>query len=264
MAGERPDWEWYQRASEQVASGELDAAEDIIESALVAGHLWRVSLLIAPALQALRGRDRFETLASEARRRVDGRHLEPLVITASPGTQSHVAPLLLVLHGATGNASIELERWRPATRLGWIVAAGQSSQPATADGFCWDPPRERVAQDLRLIAANLPPHGRVVVAGFSQGAWIALNLGLQADIVVAGSVVMIAPFAGPDPNLPAAWRRLKVSILVGENDTYRTPVEQLAQQLTQGDHHVSLEIIPDLGHAYPADFDARLPTLLRR
>ena len=264
MARERPDWEWYQRASEQVAADELDAAEDIIESALVAGHLWRVSLLLAPALQALRGRDRFETLASEARRRVDGRHLEPLVITAGPGSPSHVAPLLLVLHGATGNASIELERWRPATRLGWIVAAGQSSQPATADGFCWDPPRERVEQDLRLIAAKLPPHGRVVVAGFSQGAWIALNLGLQANIVVAGSVVMIAPFAGPDPDLPAAWRRLKVSILVGENDTYRTPVELLAQQLGQRDHHVSLEIIPDLGHAYPADFVARLPSLLRR
>jgi predicted esterase len=264
VTGDRPDWEWYRRASEQAAAGELEAAEKTIESALAAGHLWRISLLTAPALQALRGRDRFEAVASEARRRVDGRHLEPLVITATPETQRPVAPLLLVLHGATGNASIELERWQPATRLGWIVAAGQSSQPATEDGFCWDPPRERVAQDLRLIAAKLPPHGRVVVAGFSQGAWIALNLGLQANLVVAGAVVMIAPFAGPDPDLPAAWRRLKVSILVGENDTYRTPVELLAQQLLQRDHHVSLEVISDLGHAYPADFVARLPALLSR
>jgi predicted esterase len=261
---ERPDWEWYQHASDQVAAHELDAAEETIDSALVAGNLWRVSLLIAPALKALRGRERFEALASEARRRVDERHIEPLVITAAPGTQSPVAPLLLVLHGATGNASLELERWRPATKLGWIVAAGQSSQPATEVGFCWDPPRERVAQDLRLIAAKLPPHGRIVVAGFSQGAWIALNLGLQADIVVAGSVVMIAPFAGPDPNLPAAWRRLKVSILIGEGDTYRTRVELLAQQLTEREHHVSLEVIPGLGHAYPVDFVARLPNLLRR
>ena len=264
MAGERPDWEWYQRASEQVASHELDAAEETIEGALVAGNLWRVSLLVAPTLQALRGRDRFEAVASEARRRADRRHLEPIVLTAAPRIRTQVAPLLLVLHGATGNASVELERWRPATNLGWIVAAGQSSQPATEDGFCWDPPRERVAQDLRLIAAQLPTHGRVVVAGFSQGAWIALNLGLQANIVVAGSVVMIAPFAGPDPNLPAAWRRLKVSILVGENDDYRAPVELLAQQLTQLDHHVALEVIPDLGHAYPVDFVARLPSLLRR
>jgi predicted esterase len=263
-AGQRPDWEWYQRASDQVAADDLNAAEETIEGALVAGHLWRVSLLIAPTLQALRGRDRFEALASEARGRADRRHLEPFVITAAPRIQTHVAPLLLVLHGATGNALAELERWRPAIELGWIVAAGQSSQPATEDGFCWDPPRERVAQDLRVIAAQLPPHGRVVVAGFSQGAWIALNLGLEANILVAGSVVMIAPFAGPDPNLPAAWRRLKVSILVGENDDYRTPVELLAQQLTHHEHHVELEVIPDLGHAYPADCVARLPNLLRR
>ena len=264
VAGERPDWEWYRRASEQVAADELDGAEETIEGALVAGHLWRVSLLIAPTLQALRGRDRFEALVSEARSRVDRRHLEPLVMTAAPRNQTHVAPLLLVLHGATGNASIELERWHPATNLGWIVAAGQSSQPATNEGFCWDPPRERVAQDLRAIAAQLPPHGRVVVAGFSQGAWIALNVGLQADIVVAGSVVMIAPFAGPDANLPAGWRRLRVSILIGENDLYRPPVELLARQLSQLEHHIALEVIPDLGHAYPVDFVERLPNLLRR
>lgn len=184
-----------------MAANQLDAAEATIEGALGAGHLWRVSLLLAPPLQALRGRDRFEVLASEARRRADLRGLQPLVLTAKPENQSYVAPLLLVLHGARGNASGELERWQPATKLGWIVAAAQSSQPATEDGFCWDPPRERVAQDLRAIAAQLPPHGRVVVAGFSQGAWIALNIGLQADLVVAGTVVMIAPFAGPDSNL---------------------------------------------------------------
>jgi predicted esterase len=264
VTGARPDWEWYQQASEQVAAGELDAAEETVEGALVAGHLWRVSLLAVPTLQALRGRERFEALASEARRRVYERHLVPLVITAGPRIHTPVAPLLLILHGATGNALVELERWRPATDLGWIVVAAQSSQPATQDGFCWDPPRERVAQDLRVIAAQLPRHGRVVVAGFSQGAWVALNIGLKADIVVAGSVVMIAPFAGPDPNLPAPWRRLNVSILVGENDTYRTPVELLGQQLTQSDHHVSLEVIPNLGHEYPVDFVARLPDLLRR
>jgi predicted esterase len=263
VAVERPDWEWYQRAGEHVAAGRLEAAEEIIEAALGAGHLWRVSLLIAPSLQPLHGRERFEALAAEARRRVEARHLKPLVLLATPKDGRPVAPLVLVLHGATGNAAIELERWRRATELGWIVAAGQSSQPATADGFCWDPPRERIWQDVRAIAAQLPLHGRVVGAGFSQGAWIALNIGLQADVVVAGSVVMIAPFAGPDANLPAAWRRLKVSIVVGEHDTYRAHVERLAQQLTQHEHHVSLEVVPDLAHAYPTDFVARLPKLLR-
>jgi predicted esterase len=260
VAGERPDWEWYQQSSEQVAAGQLDAAEDTIEAALDAGHLIRVSLLLAPTLDPLRGRPRFESLAAEARRRIDALGLEPKVLVANAG---RLAPLLLTLHGATGNAADELERWRPATELGWIVAAGQSSQPATETGFCWDPPRERIGRDLRAITAMLPPHARVVVAGFSQGAWVALNAALQADIIVAGAAVMIAPFAGSDANLPPAWRRLRIPILVGENDSYRDPVERLAKQLQDREHHVFLDVIQGLGHAYPADFAERLPTLLR-
>jgi predicted esterase len=260
VAGERPDWEWYQQSSEQVGAGQLDAAEDRIEAALQAGHLMRVSLLLAPALEPLRGRARFESLAAEARRRIDALALEPKVLVANPG---RLAPLLLTLHGATGNAVDELERWRPATELGWIVAAGQSSQPATESGFCWDPPRERIWRDLRAISAMLPPHGRVIVAGFSQGAWIALNTALKADIIVAGAAIMVAPFAGPDPNLPPAWRRLRISILVGEDDVYRDPVERLAKLLKEREHHVFLDVVNGLGHAYPADFVERLPALLK-
>ncbi|HEY4913499.1 MAG TPA: hypothetical protein VIJ91_06255 [Candidatus Dormibacteraeota bacterium] len=37
VAGRRPDWEWYQRASELVAANELDAAEETIDGALGAG-----------------------------------------------------------------------------------------------------------------------------------------------------------------------------------------------------------------------------------
>src|SRR5579864_919096 len=101
--------------------------------------------------------------------------------------------MVLVLHGARGTAAEELERWRSATELGYIVAAAQSSQPATADTFCWDPPRERVRQDFDTIVRMLPAHGRVVMAGFSQGAWVALYLALEARLVISGSVVMVAP-----------------------------------------------------------------------
>jgi predicted esterase len=259
---ERPDWAWYQTASELVAGGQLDAAEDTIATALNGGHLWRVSLLIAPTLDRLRGRPGFESLASEARRRVDERAIKPLVLTAMPRVAS-VAPLLLVFHGATGNAATEIDRWRPAAELGWIVAAAQSSQPATEDGFCWDPPRERIWQDLRVIAAQLPMHARIVTAGFSQGAWIALNAALKGDLFVSGTVVMVAPFAGPTANLEPAWRRMRIDVLVGENDTYRSDADRLASDLRGRGHHVDHEVIAGLGHAYPADFVQRLPALLK-
>jgi predicted esterase len=109
----------------------------------------------------------------------------------------------------------------------------------------------------------LPPHARVVIAGFSQGAWVALNLALSGDLIQAGSVVMVAPFAGSAENLEPGWRRLKVSILTGQEDVYRRGVEGLAEELRRRGHHVGLEVIAGLGHAYPADFESRLPGVLR-
>jgi dienelactone hydrolase len=263
VAGERPDWEWYERARDAVAAGDLDAAEQSAADALAAGHLIRVSLLLAPGLEPLRGRKRFEEIAAEARGRAAARNLAPRLLVEPARNRAGVAPLLLVLHGARGNAAEELDRWQSATGLGFIVAAAQSSQPATADGYCWDPPRDRIWKDLRAIVPELPAHGRTVLAGFSQGAWVALNLALEGTLIVSGSVIMVAPFAGPDTNLPPAWRRLKVTILVGEKDAYREPVERLAEQLKERGHHVSVDVIAGLGHAYPPDFEARLPALLR-
>ena len=263
VAGERPDWEWYERARDAVVAGDLDAAEQFAADGLAAGHLIRVSLLLAPGLEPLRGRKRFEEIAAEARERVAARNLKPRLLVEPARNRAGVAPLLLVLHGARGNAAEELERWRAAAGLGFIVATAQSSQPATEDGYCWDPPRERIWQDLSAIVPNLPAHGRSVLAGFSQGAWVALNLALEGTLIVAGSVVMVAPFAGPDANLPPAWRRLKVTILIGEKDAYREPVETLAGQLKERGHHVSIDVIAGLGHVYPPDFEARLPALLR-
>ena len=262
MGVERPDWDWYQRASDLVAAGDLEGAERAAAAALDAGHLLRVSLLLSSRLDPLRGRHAFERTAAEARRRVAARHDKPLVLTAMPERRSGVAPLVLVLHGATGNARTELERWRPATELGFIVAAAQSSQPATEEGFCWDPPRERIWEDLRAIAPMLPRHGRVVMAGFSQGSWIALLVALEANLIVAGTALMFGPFAGDLDTLPPAWRRLRISIFAGEND-HREGVSRLAEKLQTNGHHVNSEVIPDLGHEYPPDFAQRLPALLR-
>ena len=258
MPIERPDWEWYERSSDLVAEGDLDAAERVVAEALEAGHLWRVSLLIAPKLQPLHGRREFERVAAKARRRVEERCFEPLVRIATPAGSGAISPLLLALHGATGNAAAELERWRPAVDVGYIVAAGQSSQPATEDGFCWDPPRERVWQDLRAIARDLPGHGRIVLAGFSQGAWIALNAALRADLFQAGSVIMVGPYGGFPANLERAARRLRITVLAGADDTYLADVKRLVDSLLERGHHVSFEVIPNLGHAYPPNFDVRL------
>ena len=233
-----------------------------LRAELDAGRLWRVSLLSDPALAPLWEDAACRQVMEAAQDRVAARAFRPEVLIEEAG-EPGVRPLLLVLHGARSTAAATLPLWRPARELGYTVAAAQSSQPATEDSFCWDPPRERVWQDLAAIAARLPAHGRVVLAGFSQGAWIALQAALRGQPFPAAGAVMIGTFVGAIANLEPASRRLRIAILDGGDDAYTESLGELRKDLSDRGHHVMVEVLPGLGHAYPDDFAARLPGLLK-
>ncbi len=241
---------------------DLAGAAAYLRQELEAGRLWRVSLLTDPALAPLWEDPVCRQAIEAAKRRVDARGFQPDVLV-EPSAQAAVRPLLMVLHGARSTAAATLPLWRPARDLGYTVAAAQSSQPATEDSFCWDPPRERIWADLEAIAARLPAHGRVVLAGFSQGAWIALQAALRGQPFAAAGVVMVGTFVGALANLEPAARRLRIAILNGADDAYSERLDELRRLLADRGHRVTVEIVPGLGHAYPDDFAARLPGLLK-
>jgi predicted esterase len=228
---------------------------------LDADLVWRVSMFDTTAATDFLSDPRVLEMVAEARRRMEARHFAPAVLVKSavaPGLR----PLLLVLHGARGSAALELAAWWPAARLGYIVAAGQSSQPSAPGLFCWDPPLQRIRQDLVAIAADLPRHGRVVLAGFSQVAWLALGEALRGDLFQASAVLLVAPFVGDLNHLPPAARRLRVHLLAGADDPYSDRIELLEERLRELGHHVAVDVLPNHGHAYPPDFEARIPALL--
>ena len=246
----------------QAERRDLAAAAAYLRQELDAGRLWRVSLLADPMLAALWEDPVCRQIMEEARRRVAARGFQPSLLV-EPAARSGLRPLLLVLHGARSTAAATIPHWRPARDLGYTVAAGQASQPASADGFCWDPPRERVWEDLNAIEALLPAHGRVVLAGFSQGAWIALQTALRGHPFAAAGVVMVGTFVGALANLEPASRRLRIAILNGADDAYTDRLGELQKVLSDRGHHVTVELVLGLGHAYPDDFAARLPGLLK-
>jgi predicted esterase len=252
---------WSGMLACHVALDDLPGAATTLRRALNQGCMWRVSLLGNPTLAPVLADPDCREIIDEARRRVAARNLRPEVLVAgAPGPGIH--PLLMVLHGATGNAATTLPHWLPARELGYTGAAGQSSQPASADGFCWDPPRERVWEDLNAIAAKLPAHGRAVLAGFSQGAWVALNAALRGDPLPAGAVVMVGSFLPHPLQLEPAARRLRVAVLNGADDPHTERLADLEALLAERGHRVLAEVIPGLGHALPDDFAVRLPKLL--
>jgi len=258
---DRRNFTWMFLAAAYAALGDLHAVAQVLRQALDSNVLWRLSLLEIPELELVRSDPGCQAVIEEARRRIKAKNYRPLVDVERP-LRAGIAPLLLHLHGANSDAASELPHWRAAAGLGWIVAAGQSSRPSAEDLFCWDPPPERPRQDLRTITSMLPAHARMVMSGFSQGAWVALQAALRSDIFQPAGVIMVAPFlAGPE-RLEPSGRRLRIAMILGEEDPIIRQAEAVIDALTARSHHVQVVRLAGLGHAYPADFAQRLPGLL--
>ena len=258
---DRRNFTWMLLVAAHAARGDFHAAAQVLRQALDTNVLWRLSLLQVTELELVRSDPACIAVIEDARRRIELKDFRPQVVVERP-PHSGIAPLLLHLHGANSDAARELAHWRGAAGLGWIVAAGQSSPPSAENLFCWDPPPERTWQDLRTIASILPAHARMVVSGFSQGAWVALQAALRSDIFQPAGVIMVAPFlAGPE-RLEPSGRRLRIAMILGEEDPIIRQPDAVIAALAARGHHVEVVRLARLGHAYPSDFSDRLPGLL--
>jgi poly(3-hydroxybutyrate) depolymerase len=244
-----------------LALGRLDGAVTALETAEAENQLWRIGLLRQPEMEPLRAEPRFAALLARVEARIAAHAFEPRLIVAEPEPPDPRAPLLLGLHGATSVAGDYQARWLPAARLGCVVASVQSSQPAREDAFCWDD-RHHVRRDLAAVLPGLPPHGEVVLTGFSQGAAVALELALAGDVVPAAALIAVGPSYPPSARFPEAARVLNVVILRGLDDPWGRSVPGTVEALRAAGHQVHVEEVPGLGHDYPADFAGRLPGLL--
>jgi len=99
-----------------------------------------------------------------------------------PASAPDPAPLVVYLHGATGNEQQGIRRLSPlADEFGFLLLS-----PASEEGT-WDAIRSDYGPDVRLIDRALTrvfslrriDPGKIAVCGFSDGASYALGLGLS-------------------------------------------------------------------------------------
>ena len=172
------------------------------------------------------------------------------------------APMLIALHGSGGDASMALEDWAAAAAHGWRVVAPQSSVLIGPDEYSWLD-WQRAAHELGDHLATLRQQyqpARSMLAGFSWGGGVAITLAALSDLAVNGFIA-VAP-AWPDDEvdqLRTAGRRGPHGfIIVGGRDARCVQqVEQVRSGL-----NATIERYPELGHAYPPDWAARLPAML--
>jgi phospholipase/carboxylesterase len=175
--------------------------------------------------------------------RIDGPRLPPL--------SGQARQLVVILHGygADGEDLIELGRqWQPLLPDAAFVAPhAPDLLPGTPMGRQWFPltfrdPHERwrgvnqagpgldALLDGELARLNLPP-SRLALVGFSQGAMMALHLGLRRPAAVAGVVALsgllvLEEGKGPDSVKDQARAKPPVLLVHGDQDDV-IPVDAL-------------------------------------
>lgn len=190
----------------------------------------------------------------------------------STGANAGDGPLLLALHGDQENERDSAPFWGTASRAGWTVGLVRSSQTRFSDAYGWD--------DIDLGAAELREHletlreaspepgdAPVVLGAYSAGAEVALNA-LLHDELPADGLVLVSPWLAE----PAEWvealgrlegRTPRFALIAGTEDAEgREAMESLAEAMQEAGLEFRLELVPGMGHDYPADFAARLSAAL--
>ncbi len=188
-------------------------------------HRWTIPLFLAAACAAMPASAQLHPWTLAARPHASETTLPAGVSRLGngwayrPASASGPMPLLVLLHGAGGDARrfLDVAR-RNADRRGYIVLAPQSA------GATWDlVAQRRFGADVKRIDAVLAElfakaavdPRRIVVGGFSDGASYALSLGLTNPQLFTGVLALSPGFAVHSEKLDG---RQRVFLAHGRSD----------------------------------------------
>ena len=267
--------------------GDVPGALSHLEQFLASGLWFPVSMLRNdPDLAGLQGHPAFQRAVAVCQRRHREAQdkatsfrifLQPETITARDAEGP--VPLLIALHGNGENARRAAERWRFATSLGWALLVPQSTQVMGPDAYGWDDlergGEEVLAHCRSLQAEGAVDAGRVVVAGFSRGAALAVYLALSGRLPVCGFIA-VAPHLpswdhlkqylsprGAHPASKATLGDVRGHFIAGAGDERAVRMSQdVAGWMRAAGLHARVEVLESMGHFYPPDLPDRVAPLL--
>ncbi len=177
-------------------------------------------------------------------------------------------PLIVLLHGRGGRADNMSRFWRPAAQKIGAVLVVPEAFAAYGRGFQWGPPDdafERVTQAIEFAAERHPiDRRRIIVAGFSQGAQVALSSaardpGRFAGVVAIGSCAaggfgLVEPrYEDPPP----------IYIGIGSEDGSYDDCRPMAEVYEAAGFEVKLQVYQGYGHIFPENYTWEFTRALR-
>src|SRR5262245_38517561 len=182
-------------------------------------------------------------------------------------------PILMYLHGRGGNPEADCTKWGQVAReFGWIVCpSGPEDRGGGARGWSNNWMAAKNVVDA-AVAALREKYGRRVqlrgntLIGFSEGAFIAMNVGVREPEVFNRWLILAAndSYWGGEgqEELEKRYARIKrVYLLTGEQDEVVDSTRRVFDLLDQAGVHVILKTPEDLAHEIPED---RMRRLYRR
>lgn len=182
-------------------------------------------------------------------------------------------PVLMYLHGRGGNPAEDCRKWaRVGTQFGWVVCpTGPEEGPN--GGRAWGSGAGYAEQILKdtIHALREKYKGKVrtrrnILIGFSEGAFVAMQVGLKDQRTWDRWLILGASDVYWQQDLtealdPKKRRVQRVYLLTGENDQVAQNTENVGKLLRKAKVRVRVKIVPGLGHEVPSD---RMITTYRR
>jgi predicted esterase len=254
----------------------------ILETTLANG-CWYSELLLrqSPSLASMQGEEEFERLVgiSLQMQAADPTSAVPMLVMRAKGacgSETDRCPAVLFLHSNQDTAQKNMPHWQSLADQGWLVAIPQSSTAMWVDSYVWmdfeSGAKEVEEHYARLLKEYSVDTERLLLAGFSMGAEVALAMALSGRIEVRG-FILIGP-GGPfmddlslwDPFIEQAKdKKLRGVILMGLADVSipQSNIRTLVKTLNENGIACDLKTYPDLEHEYPDDFDVFLQEAIK-
>ncbi len=184
----------------------------------------------------------------------------PKIIVPNELDKSKPAMLLVTLHGFGDGEEMISEKWRDvAEQFGAIIVAPRAPHDAAVGGYQWgDVADAEYVVDLAIDRAKKQhsiDEKRIILTGFSQGGYMAFNLGLKHPERYRGVIPIAGNYEPATAHLPLEKPASlpKVYIMVGDQDRVLESNRKAAKDLEAAGVKVRLEVFAKTGHTFPQD-----------
>jgi predicted esterase len=185
--------------------------------------------------------------------------------------QKHI---IMFLHGRGGNAAEDCRKWaRAASLFGWVVCPqGPDDRGGGSRTWANNPVAAKTIIDATVLAlkekfkSKVRTRGNILI-GFSEGAFIAMQVGLKDPKVwdrwlILGASDQYWMNGDTKAALEESSKKIRrVYLLTGENDGVAENTKRVGDMLKDAKIPVKVRIMTGMGHEVPSD---RMITTYRR